>query len=203
MVSGVQKCLPELLTGTPLTMFTTTSWAGLPSLNLIEPLSSGASPLTVKGSAPAFATPMLASANDTFALSPMSWSSCAEPVAPNVLPAASLTDSVAVTKPSVIPDRLTELLTGTPLTMFTTTSWAGLPSLNLIEPLSSGASPLTVKGSAPAFATPMLASANDTFALSPMSWSSCAEAGAPNVLPAASPTDTVTVTKPSVIPDRL
>ena len=59
------------------------------------------------------------------------------PCALNVLPAASLTDNDAVIGPSVIPDRLTEVLTGAPLTMFTTTLWAGLPSLNVIAPLSS------------------------------------------------------------------
>ena len=44
-------------------------------------------------------------------------------VALNVLPCGSLVDSVAVIGPSDSPDRLTELLTGTPLTIFTTTSW--------------------------------------------------------------------------------
>ena len=71
----------------------------------------------------------------------------------NVLPAGSLADSVAVIGPSDSPDRLTDGLTGAPLTLFTTTLW--VPSLNVIVPLSSGSSPLTVNCACPALALPM------------------------------------------------
>ena len=201
--SVIPDRLTEVLTGTPLTTFTTTLCAGLPSLNVIAPLSSDPSPLTVNCSLAALARPMSASANAIAALSPISWSSCADACALNVLLAASVTDSDAVIGPSVIPDRLTELLTGTPLTMFTTTLWAGLPSLNVIAPLSSEPSPLTVNCSLAALAWPMFASANVAVTILPRLCSSCADACALNVLPAASLADNDAVIGPSVSPDRL